>query len=439
MPAPTVPAAPRTPMSIALIDAESFYASCEAAFDPKLRGRPIVVLSNNDGCVVAANTLAKRIDPGVMFKPYFQVKAWAETMGVAVRSSNYELYGAVSNRIAEIISRYSAWQEVYSVDESFVGLRGTPEELERVGREIRQTVRQLTGVPVRVAIGSTKSLAKVAALGIKKTPELSGVLHLGRYEAEQLSQILDSVPVTDLWGVAGRTGKKLAAMNVHSARDLRDLDAKWARKKFNVNMERIVLELRGSSCIPLELIPPGAKDQLIFSRSFSQKITTEHDMEQVISLYAQRVSARLRAQGSLAGHLSAWAMTGWADEGTISHSAQASIGLATPTDDPITLTKAARVLLPKLFPVDGIRYARAGVVLTDLRQADGVQPLSLFRPEFEGRGVGQALDEVNRKFATTAVGVGLGGMKTPPGWEMKRELLSPRCLTNWNELLVAAA
>lgn len=425
--------------SIALIDAESFYASCEAAFDPKLRGRPIVVLSNNDGCVVAANSIAKQIDPGIMFKPYFQIRAWAETMGVAVRSSNYELYGAVSNRIAEIISRYSAWQEVYSIDESFVGLRGAPEELERVGTEIRQTVRRFTGVPVRIAMGATKSLAKVAAIGIKKTAAMNGVLHVGRYREEQMSRILESIPVTDLLGVAGRSGKKLAAMNVHSARDLRDLDPKWARKKFNVNMERIVLELRGIPCIPLELIPPTAKDQLIFSRSFSKKITDDREMEQVISLYAQRVSARLRAQGSLAGHLSAWAMTGWADTGTVAHSAQASVGLSTPTDDPITLTKAARALMPKLFPTEGIRYARAGVVLTDLRQADGVQPLDLFRAEFEGRGVGQALDAINRKFATTAVGVGLGGMKAPPGWEMKRELLSRRCLTNWDELLVAAA
>ncbi len=426
-------------MSIALIDAESFYASCEAAFDPKLRGRPIVVLSNNDGCVVAANTLAKRIDPGIMFKPYFQVQAWANTMGVAVRSSNYELYGAVSNRIAEIISRYSAWQEVYSIDESFVGLRGTPEELEQVGRYIRRTVRQLTGVPVRVAMGRTKSLAKVAALGIKRAFPEDGVLHLGRYSDEQMSAILDSIPVTDLWGVASRSGKKLSVMNVRTARELRDLDPKWARRKFNVNMERIVIELRGEPCIPLEMVPPAAKDQLIFSRSFSKKITDKRDMEQVISLYAQRVSARLRSQGSLTSHLSSWAMAGWADEGSVPHSAQASVGLSVPTDDPITLTKAARALLPKLFPFDGVRYARAGVVLTDLRQADGVQPLALFRPEFEGRGVGQALDLINQRFTDVPVGVGLGGMKRPPGWEMKRDLLSKRCLTNWDELLVAAA
>lgn len=132
-------------------------------------------------------------------------------------------------------------------------------------------------------------------------------------------------------------------------------------------------------------------------------------------------------------------MTVWADTGTIGHSAQASVGIATPTDDPITLTKAARALIPKVSPVDGIRYARADVVLTDLRQANGVQPLDLFRPEFEGRGAGQALDQINRKLATIAVGVGLGGTKAPSGWEMKREMLSPRCLTKWDDLLVAAA
>ncbi|MCT2149826.1 Y-family DNA polymerase [Dermabacter vaginalis] len=413
------------------MDAESFYASCEAAFDPKLRGKPIVVLSNNDGCVVAANALAKRIDPGIMFKPYFQIQNCSLAKGVAVRSSNYELYGAVFNRISEIISLYSAWQEVYSVDESFVGLRGTPGELETIGREIRRTVRLLTGVPVRVAIGATKSLAKVAATGIKKTFADIGVLHLARYTDEQMDRILDSIPVTDLWGVAERSGKRLAAINIHTARELQDMDPKWARKRFNVNMERTVLELRGIPCIPLEMVPPAAKDQLTFSRSYAKKITTEPEMEQVISLYAPRASARLRGQGSVAGHLSAWAATGWADDGTVGHPAHATMPLITSTDDSITLTKAARALLPKLFPVPGIRYARAGVVLTDLRQAYGVQPLDLFRPEFEGRGVGRAFDEINRKFATTTVGIGLGGMKASPGWEMKRELLSLRCRTNW--------
>ena len=168
-------------------------------------------------------------------------------------------------------------------------------------------------------------------------------------------------------------------------------------------------------------------------------MTVLKEMEQVLSLYAQRVSERLRAQSSVASHLSAWAMTGWADEGTVGHSAQVSVPLETPTDDPIVLTNAARALLPRLYPVPGIRYARAGVVLTDVRQAAGVQPLSLFSREFEGRGVGQALDRINRALGDGSIGVGLGGMKQPPGWEMKRAMLSKRATTHWNELPVAIA
>ncbi|WP_284982294.1 Y-family DNA polymerase [Arthrobacter sp. efr-133-TYG-118] len=430
---------PEVPTSIALVDCVSFYASAERVFDPSLRDRPIVVLSNNDGCVVAADPLAKQMDPEIMGKPWFKVESWCRARGVSARSSNYELYGSLSARVATILSRFSAWQEVYSIDESFLQLRGTPEDLEVLGHEIRSTVMRLTGVPVRVAIGPTKTLAKVAALGIKKSPAMNGVLDLGRYPAEQLDRILASIPVQDLWGVAGRTTKRLAPMDIHTAKDLRDADAKWIRKCFSVVMERTILELRGIKCIELELQPPTAKDQLIFSRSFAKKLTDPDDMAQVLSIYAQRVSARLRSQGSVAGHLSAWASTGWADEGTVAHSAHVAVPLPNPSDDPITLTKAARALLPELFPVPGIRYARAGVVLTDLRAADGTQVLPLFQPEFEGRGVGQVLDAINRKLGGQAVGVGLGGLKTPQSWEMKRAMLSKRCTTNWDELPVAVA
>lgn len=428
-----------TPHVIALVDCVSFYANAERVFDPSIASTPTIVLSNNDGCVVAADPLAKAMDPAIMGKPWFQIEAWCRAAGVAARSSNYELYGSLSGRVAEILGRFSAWQEVYSVDESFIRLRGTPAEVEAIGQEIRATVMQLTGIPVRVSIAPTKTLAKVAALGIKKVPAMNGVLDLRRYAPDQLDRILDSVPVTDLWGVAGRTGKKLAAIGIHSARELRDADPAWIRKRFSVVMQRTVLELRGTRCIELETRPAATKDQLIYSRSFSSKITDPDDLAQVISLYAQRVSGRLRAQKSLAGHLSAWASTGWADERSVAHTAHVAVPLATPSDDPIALTKAAGRLLAKCFPVDGIRYARAGVVLTDIRDVDGTMPLSLFREEFEGRGVGRALDEITRKLGRDAVGVGLGGLKAPPGWEMKRTMLSKRATTHWDELPVAVA
>lgn len=421
--------------SIALVDCESFYASCERLFSPKLEGRPVLVLSNNDGCVVAATVEAKALDPKIMGKPWFQIRDWARAHGVTARSSNYELYGDLSARVMEVIGRHAAAQQVYSVDESFIELRGEPAELVRAGHAIRREVKQLVGIPVRVAFGATKTLAKTMAIGIKASPEMRGVGHFDTYSPAQQSAILDSLPVTELWGVAGRTGKKLAGMGIFTARDLRDADPRLIRRKFSVVMERTVMELRGISCIPLELVPPPAKEQLIYSRSFSQKLTDMDDMEQVISLYAQRVSGRLRAQGSVAGHLTAWAATGWADEGTVSHTAQVAIPLHTPTSDPIALTRAAMTISARLFPAPGIRYARAGIVLTDLQPAGGQQPLSLFAHEFEGRGVGEALDAITRKMGKQAVGVGLAGLKTPPGWEMKREMLSRRATTHMDELI----
>ncbi|MBT8163571.1 MULTISPECIES: DUF4113 domain-containing protein [Arthrobacter] len=316
---------------------------------------------------------------------------------------------------------------MYSIDDSWLKLRGPPGELEPLGQEIRRTVLQPTGIPVRVAIG------------IKKNPAFDGVLDLRRFPEEQVNRILDSLHVTDLWGVAGRNGKRLAGLGIHTARELRDADPKWLRKQFSVVMERTVLELRGQKCIELETQPRVANDQLIYSRSFSRKITDPDEMHQVLSIYAQRVSARLRAQRSVAGVLTVWASTGWADEGTVPHSANRAVTLVVPSDDPIALTKAACAILPDLFPSPGIRYARAGVVLTGLRPADGFRLLPVFQPESETRGIGAVLDDITRKLGKEIVGVSRSGLKTPPDWEMKRAMLLKRCTTHWDELPVAVA
>lgn len=435
----SIPGGPQTQERIALVDCVSFYANAERVFDPTLQNRPVIVLSNNDGCVVAADPIAKRLDPKIMGKPWFTIKEWSVIHNVAVRSSNYELYGSLSARVAKVLGRFSAWQEIYSIDESFLGLHGTPAELEALGHRIRDAVMRLTGIPVRCAIGPTKTLAKVAALGIKKSPAMNGVLDLRRYGPAQMDLILDSIPVVDLWGVAGRTEKRLAALNIHTARQLRDADPTLIRKKFSVVLQRTVLELRGQRCIDLELHPAAAKDQLVYSRSFSTKIDQPEQMAQVVSLYAQRASARLRSQKSVAGVLSAWASTGWADERTVPHSAHVSVPLPTPSDNPITLTKIASALLPELFPRPGIHYARAGIVLTDLRDAYRATPLEIFREPHEGRNIGATLDAITEKLGTRAIGVGLGGLKTPQSWEMKRAMLSKRCTTHWDELPVAMA
>ena len=335
----------------------------------------------------------------------------------------------------EIIGKYAAWQEVYSIDESFIGMHGTVEELTRIGHQIRAEVLRSTGIPVRVGIGRTKTQAKLASRGAKADLTLGGVCHLGSYVPDHLERIMAGTNVTDLWGVASRTGKRLAAMSIFTAKDLRDAEPKWIRKKFSVVLERTVYELRGVPCIPLEE-QREFKDQLIFSRSFSRPVDTQAAMQQVLSIYAQKVSSRLRAQGQVVGVVSAWAATSWHREGE-AHTPHVATGLASATDDPIGIAKAAFALIPRIR--HGTSYVRAGVVLTDLRPKASVSPLALFEPEFEGRHVGETLDAITQKLGPRAIGVGLGGLRNAPVWNMKREMLSKRATTHWDELCEAVA
>lgn len=414
---------------IALIDCASFFASCERVFHPELEGKPVVVLSNNDGCVVAMSQEAKKLQIP-MGIPWFKLSAWAKLQGVVAKSSNYELYGSMSTRIMQIIGNYAAWQEIYSIDESFVELRGSVAELTELGHEIQREVIRCTSVPVRVGIGRTKTLAKLATLGAKQNLALGGVCHLGRYEPEQLDKILAHTHVADLWGVGRKYTKRLAALNIHSAKDLRDADSRMIRKRFSVVLQRTLLELRGHPCIELEE-EREYKNQLIFSRSFSRPVETAAEMQQVLSMYAQRVSTRLRKQRQVARTVSAWAMTGhYVTEG--SHSARVSVTLDTHTNEPIRLAKAANALLERLR--HGARYARAGVVLTDLAPEVSLAPLDFFQPEFEGRKIGITLDKITQKCGDSSIGVGRGGLREAPVWNMRRGMLSNRATTHWREL-----
>lgn len=419
---------------IALVDCESFFASCERVFYPDLQGKPIVVLSNNDGCVVAMSREAKAL--GIpMGIAWFKLSAWAKKNGVVARSSNYELYGSISSRVTEIVSRYAAWQEVYSIDESFIELRGSVEEVEKICTQIRNEVLRSTGVAVRIGIAKTKTLAKLAILGAKKNTSLGGVCHLGRYADEQLDVILERTKVAALWGVASKLSRRLAADGIVSAKDLRDADAARIRKKYSVVLQRMVLELRGEPCIGLELHDPQ-KQQLIFSRSFARPVVSAAEMQQVLSIYAQKVSGRLRAQGLVARTVTAWAMTGhYVTQGR--HSAQSSKRLPDHTDSPIIIAKASFRLLEQL--VHGSRYARAGVVLTELERAGQSVPLDIFVQPISDSGVGVVLDLVTERFGDGKLGVGRGGFKKTPAWNMKREMLSARATTNWDELRVVKA
>ncbi|MDO5672460.1 MAG: Y-family DNA polymerase [Actinomycetaceae bacterium] len=421
---------------VALVDCENFYASCERIFYPALLNKPVVVLSNNDGCVVAASSEAKTLDPQIMGKPWFQIEQWSHRNGVIARSSNYELYGSISARVMSMIARFSIWQEVYSIDESFIGLRGNTEELIALGHKMRREIYQGIGVPVRVSIGTTKTLAKFASIGAKKATHLDGVCHLGAFTPAHLAEIMRATPVTELWGVGRRLGKRLAALNINTVWDLRQSDPITMRKRFSVIMQRTILELRGTPCISQDVFSGSYKGQLMYSRSFSYKITTVREMQQVLPIYVQRASKRLRAAKQLASQITVWAATSWADTGS-AHAPSFTVNLPIPSDDPIVLGRAAQGLIEHIKP--GMRYARAGVVLSSLSPKRGQTAMPLFGPEGEDQGIGRTIDAITSKYGEGVVGIGRGGMKQPAQWEMKRAMLSKRATTHWSELAIAKA
>jgi len=415
---------------IALVDCNSFYASCERIFNPELQDVPLVVLSNNDGCVVAMSREAKamNIEMGI---PWFKLRDEAKVRGIRAASSNYELYGDISSRVQELLGRFSAWQEVYSIDESFLELRRPQPGL---AAKICETVDRFVGVPVTVGIGKSKTLSKLASRIGKDNG--TGYCTLDDYTPAQLDEIMAERSVDKIWGVAGRTTKRLAGIGIYSMLDLKRADPREIRKRFSVVLQRTVYELNGIPCIPLEA-ERTVRDQIIFSRSFSMPVTGEHALRQVLSIYGAQASRRLRKQGSVVQTMTVFASTSPHRPGP-QHSAHASISLGTPTDDPVEISKAAiAALLPRARPEAG--YVRAGVCLTGLSPRESHGWLPGFAPQFEDCRLGELLDAVGARHGPTSIGIGLGGLRDQPAWSMKREMLSKRATTHWEELATVAA
>lgn len=420
---------------IALVDVNSFFASCERIFDPKLVGKPVVVLSNNDGCVVARSNEAKALGVG-MGIPWFKISAWAPSVGLIARSSNYELYGDISARVMSILQEFSPNVEVYSIDEAFLELQGTPEELMEIGHRIKAAIQTRVGLPVCVGIGKSKTQAKLANSGAKKSAGLNGVCNLEMFSPEHVDQIMTALPVDNIWGIARRLSKRLNSIGIHTIKDLRDADPVRIKKKFGVVVQRSLYELRGIDCIKLEgerLV----KNQVMYSRSFATPVTTRKQMEEVLAVYAQRVSKRLRKQGSVAGALTCFAGTSrFANEPF--HSPYMNAVFSIPTNDPVEILKASiAVLLDRIE--DGQKYVRAGIMLHDVSPKSSHQYLDLFTPLHESRELGETLDKVMEKHGAFSIGLGAAGFKSPRHWEMKREMLSLRATTRWDELATVHA
>ncbi|MFP8747279.1 translesion error-prone DNA polymerase V subunit UmuC [Klebsiella oxytoca] len=415
----------------ALVDVNSFYASCEMVFRPDLRGRPVVVLSNNDGCVIARNHEAKLLEIP-MGAPYFKMKSQFERHQVAVFSSNYALYGDMSQRVMTLLEELSPAVYQYSIDEAFVNLSGIhrTEELEAFGRHVRSTLLQCTGLTVGVGIGPTKTLAKLANYAAKRWPKFEGVVDLSLQARQR--KLLAKVAVGEIWGVGRRMAKKLNDMGVTTALELAEMPASLIRKHFSVVMERTVRELRGESCLePEEYMP--TKQQIISSRSFSQKVSEYGPMREAICSHAVRAAERLRAQHQYCRYVSVFLKTSPFAGNDVYYGNDAGTEIHIPTQDSRDIVAAAVKCLETIWR-EGHRYQKCGVMLGDFFSR-GVAQLGLFddyRPRANSEQLMEVLDFVNRREKGRLWFAGQGITRS---WEMKRHRLSPAYTTRFSDLL----
>jgi len=360
-------------------------------------------------------------------------------MGVTAVSSNYELYGDMSRRTMEVLERFTHELDVYSIDEAWLTVdrrtSADPDVMTELGRSIRDEVRRLIGVPVCVGIAPNRTLAKLANKAAKKIAVFDGVCVWPATRERWREQLMRRLPVSEVWGIAGRLERRLAGYGITSIWDLATADASQIRRWFNVVLQRTALELRGVACIGPEEDRTGKKELLIVSRSFSEKVTSVDRMRQALSIYAQQAATRLVKHGQVAKQLQAFAGTShWHEQ---QHYPAVRVPLPYPTADPVMLTRAAHLLLPQIQ--DGTRYARAGIMLGDLRSAEGHQALDLFRHVHEDASIATLVDAVQKKAGKEVIGLGYGGFRPGPSWQMKRGLLTRRATTHWDELVTVRA
>ncbi|HCY3433174.1 TPA: Y-family DNA polymerase [Klebsiella variicola] len=416
----------------ALCDVNSFYASCETVFRPDLKGRPVVVLSNNDGCVIARSLEAK---PFVkMGEPYFKQKDMFRRRGIIAFSSNYELYADMSNRVMTTLEELSPRCEIYSIDEAFCDLTGVRNcrDLTDFGREIRETVLRRTHLTVGVGIAQTKTLAKLANHAAKQWQrQTGGVVDLSNLERQR--KLMALLPVDEVWGVGRRISKKLEAMGIKTVLQLADTDIRFIRKHFNVVLERTVRELRGEPCLGLEEFAP-VKQEIVCSRSFGGRITEYHEMRQAICSYASRAAEKLRGEHQYCRFISAFIKTSPFALNEPYYGNSASVKLLTPTQDSRDIITAATKCLDVIWR-DGHRYQKAGVMLGDF-YSQGVAQLNLFddnAPRKNSEKLMEVLDHLNAKDGRGTLYFAGQGIQT--AWQMKREMLSPRYTTRYSDLL----
>ena len=419
--------------SIALIDVNNFYVSCERVFNPKLINKPVVVLSNNDGCAIARSNEVKAL--GVkMGEAWFKLKDLAKQHGIIAMSSNYALYADMSNRVMSILRQFSPDQEIYSIDESFLDLTTfKSRDLVSYGQQMRKRIQQWTGLPVCVGIGSTKTLAKLANHCAKKRDEFNGVCNFNQFDEATLNILLATIHVGEVWGIGRKLTPKLNVIGINTVLDLKLANGERLRQLFSVVMQKTIQELNGKVCIELEDVAPPKK-QIVSSRSFGIPVHNLSSLSESISLYMTTAAVKLRKQNCFAGSLYVFIRTSPFKPNQPFYSNGLTVALPSPTDDTRTLVSVALWALNRLYR-DGYNYQKAGVMLSELVPQEGCQT-DLFvkmKTSIKSNKLMTLMDSINNKMGKESIKVASEGFKRP--WKMKQENKSQSYTTKWDELV----
>ncbi len=410
----------------ALVDCNNFFVSCERVFQPRLQNQPVLVLSSNDGCVVARSQEVKAL--GIkMGQPAFEIRELIAQHAIQVFSSNFSLYTDLSRRIMAILEQASPNVEIYSIDEAFLDYSGIdPQTLAKQGEFLKIRVQQWTGIPISIGFAPTKTLAKIANFVAKHNPKTRGVCVLDSH-----SSILEQIHVQDIWGIGQQYTKKLKSYGIYTAQDLKCAPLPWIKKHMGIVGERLVHELNGTACLTLETTP-ALKKSLTVSRSFGQSITQLADLQQAVASFLCKAAQKMRRQNLSAGALSVFIQTNRFQQ-KIGHCRGDSLTFPEPVISTSQLLQSARILLERLYHPDQ-RYVKAGVCLLDLHDTRYLQQ-DMFTPSNNGpqqKRLMQTIDAINKKFGANTLTYGTAIGPTP--WISKSTHRSKRFTTDWQEL-----
>lgn len=410
----------------ALVDCNTFYASCEKIFRPDLTHKPVLVLSNNDGCIISRDRIAKTLNIPELV-PFFQVKARVEQLGCQVFSSNYELYGDISARVMSLLEPYATAMEVYSIDEAFLQVKA--ENYQAHGQAIKEMLWKNVRMPVCVGMAPTKTLAKLANRAAKKILRLDGVCVLDT--PAKWEWLLARMPVKEVWGVGSRLSKRLEALQIHSALQLAKAEQKWLRRKFSVLLERTIQELNGHPCLDLEL-EPAPRKAIISTRSFSYKVTQLEELKQAVCSYATRACEKLRGQNGLTQDI--WVSLEGFDAHWGRSVRQAFKTLPHLSNDTRQIAQVGQQAITELYQ-PGVRYKKCGIGLMDIR-TQTYEQTDLFNPQQseKSRTLMSVMDHINSRYGKETVQLAGAGLQ--PKWSMRRDYMSPRYTTRWSDIPV---